>query len=105
MPSIMYRNKSLQMEGASTSTASNQGQSVASGSAGTSDTPPEEIGDFLQTGRTGRRNALPDILDEKTGHASTAELPCQMEKLSCSGKYLNFIVCVCIHRIAAAMIF
>ena len=43
------------------------------------------LDDFLQTGRTGRRNALPDILDKDSSHDNTADLPCQMEKLSCSG--------------------
>uniref|UniRef100_A0A2R5LNH7 Putative camp-dependent protein kinase inhibitor beta n=1 Tax=Ornithodoros turicata TaxID=34597 RepID=A0A2R5LNH7_9ACAR len=38
---------------------------------------------FLQTGRTGRRNALPDILEEGA-NVSTASLPCSFEKLSCS---------------------
>lgn len=39
---------------------------------------------FLQTGRTGRRNALPDILEEGATNVSTASLPCSFEKLSCS---------------------
>ncbi|KAH8020555.1 hypothetical protein HPB51_002504 [Rhipicephalus microplus] len=41
---------------------------------------------FLQTGRTGRRNALPDILEEGATNVSTASLPCSFQKLSCSGK-------------------
>lgn len=39
--------------------------------------------DFLQTGRTGRRNALPDIHSEKAA-VSTASLPDSLQKLSCS---------------------
>ncbi|XP_077487619.1 uncharacterized protein LOC144098681 [Amblyomma americanum] len=39
---------------------------------------------FLQTGRTGRRNALPDILEEGATNVSTASLPCSFQKLSCS---------------------
>ena len=41
--------------------------------------------DFVNTGRTGRRNAVPDILDEKTASVSTGGLPFDMEKLNCSG--------------------
>lgn len=40
--------------------------------------------DFVNTGRTGRRNAVPDILDEKTASVSTGGLPFDMEKLNCS---------------------
>lgn len=39
---------------------------------------------FLQTGRTGRRNALPDILEEGATNVSTASLPCSFQNLSCS---------------------
>jgi hypothetical protein len=39
--------------------------------------------DFVNTGRTGRRNAVPDILDEKTASVSTGGLPFDMEKLNC----------------------
>ena len=42
--------------------------------------------DFLQTGRTGRRNAMPDIHGEDAA-VSTASLPDSLQKLSCSGKY------------------
>ncbi|XP_023216213.1 uncharacterized protein LOC111618840 [Centruroides sculpturatus] len=38
---------------------------------------------FLQTGRTGRRNALADIM-EQNATISTASLPGSLEKLSCS---------------------
>ncbi|XP_015904265.1 cAMP-dependent protein kinase inhibitor gamma [Parasteatoda tepidariorum] len=39
--------------------------------------------DFLQTGRTGRRNAMPDIRAEGAA-VSTASLPDSLQKLSCS---------------------
>ncbi len=41
--------------------------------------------DFLQTGRTGRRNALPDIHDDDNASINTASLPDSLQKLSCSG--------------------
>uniref|UniRef100_T1IQG2 SSD domain-containing protein n=1 Tax=Strigamia maritima TaxID=126957 RepID=T1IQG2_STRMM len=39
--------------------------------------------DFLQTGRTGRRNAMPHIMTEGAA-VGTGDLPCEMGKLSCS---------------------
>lgn len=39
--------------------------------------------DFLQSGRTGRRNAMPDITAEGAA-VSTASLPDSLQKLSCS---------------------
>ncbi|KAG7159780.1 cAMP-dependent protein kinase inhibitor beta-like [Homarus americanus] len=39
--------------------------------------------EFIATGRTGRRNALPDILSSHAA-TSTADLPEALEKLSCS---------------------
>ena len=47
----------------------------------------EEVDDFIASGRVGRRNALPDILDEKHAETSTASLPETLAKLSCSGMY------------------
>ena len=44
--------------------------------------PVVVVDDFLSTGRTGRRNALADILDEKTAYLSTADLPDQLQSLS-----------------------
>ena len=38
--------------------------------------------EFLNTGRTGRRNALGDILDENSAYLTTAELPDQLSSLS-----------------------
>lgn len=40
--------------------------------------------DFIATGRTGRRNAMPDILDSEKAAVSTGGLPFEMEKLNCS---------------------
>ena len=44
--------------------------------------------DFVISGRTGRRNALPDILDERTRATgpAVASLPQQMGKLTCTGE-------------------
>ncbi|CAG0890480.1 unnamed protein product [Darwinula stevensoni] len=38
--------------------------------------------DFLNSGRTGRRNAMPDILDEKQVGVTTADLPDKLVGLS-----------------------
>ncbi|RWS25344.1 hypothetical protein B4U80_10357 [Leptotrombidium deliense] len=43
-----------------------------------------EIDDFLQTGRTGRRNAVPDIKDDPNTKVTTADLPLELQKLTCS---------------------
>lgn len=45
------------------------------------------LDDFVNSGRTGRRNAVADILDEKAAKVSTGGLPFDMEKLNCSGSY------------------
>lgn len=47
-------------------------------------TTENAIHDFLTTGRTGRRNAMPDILNEHA-KSSTADLPEKLEQLTCSG--------------------
>ncbi|KAK6489105.1 cAMP-dependent protein kinase inhibitor beta [Huso huso] len=44
------------------------------------------VTDFEATGRTGRRNALPDILGSPAG-VGTSELPHKLAELSMSGKY------------------
>ena len=41
--------------------------------------------DFIATGRTGRRNAMPDILDSQKASVGTGSLQFDMEKLNCSG--------------------
>lgn len=44
---------------------------------------------FLNSGRTGRRNAIPDIYCPQS-KVSTAELPVDFAKLSCDGKNYSF---------------
>ena len=46
------------------------------------------IDDFLATGRTGRRNAMPDILDSQKAAVGTGSLQFEMEKLNCTGRDL-----------------
>lgn len=50
--------------------------------------------DFLNSGRTGRRNAIPDIYCPQS-RVSTSELPANFARLSCEGssikKQMNFI--------------
>lgn len=41
--------------------------------------------EFLETGRTGRRNALPDILQQQEAQASTADLPARLQQLATTG--------------------
>lgn len=68
-----------------------QGPDLTSGLPGTSrdirmeGEAPANIDDFLNTGRTGRRNAVPDIIEDTSAKVSTADLPAQMGKLTCSG--------------------
>lgn len=40
------------------------------------------VDEFLSTGRTGRRNALPDILEQKSSHINTSDLPQELQKLN-----------------------
>ena len=54
-------------------------------------TSPVFVQEFLSTGRTGRRNALGDILDEKTAYITTAGLSDQLEAMSFgAGKLICF---------------
>ncbi|OWF34971.1 uncharacterized protein LOC110443520 [Mizuhopecten yessoensis] len=39
--------------------------------------------EFVNTGRTGRRNAMADIQDEQNNSVSTAPITFDMDKLSC----------------------
>lgn len=57
---------------------------ATAGNGGAAGGAPPAFDAFLQTGRTGRRNALPDILEEGATNVSTASLPCSFQKLSCS---------------------
>ncbi|KPM06252.1 cAMP-dependent protein kinase inhibitor beta-like protein [Sarcoptes scabiei] len=49
------------------------------------------VDEFLNTGRTGRRNALGDILDENTAHLSTSALPDQLSSLTFSNA-INIVI-------------
>lgn len=52
---------------------------------GDGDGPGDATSEFIASGRTGRRNAMPDILHEHAA-TTTADLPEALEKLSCSGR-------------------
>ena len=45
------------------------------------------VEDFLQTGRTGRRNAMADITDPRIAGVSTAGVDFTFDKMSMSGVY------------------
>ncbi|XP_041360960.1 cAMP-dependent protein kinase inhibitor alpha-like isoform X2 [Gigantopelta aegis] len=45
--------------------------------------------DFIQTGRTGRRNAVGDILTDPHSQLSTGGLSIDMDKLKCSDDSAN----------------
>lgn len=50
---------------------------------------PDEFQDeFYNSGRIGRRNAMPDILDENC-ETSTADLPLKLSALTTSGEFVN----------------
>ncbi|XP_066954665.1 uncharacterized protein [Macrobrachium rosenbergii] len=51
---------------------------------GSQDGQPDATSEFIATGRTGRRNAMPDILSSHAA-TSTGDLPEALAKLSCSG--------------------
>lgn len=42
--------------------------------------------EFLETGRTGRRNAMPDILHPQGAEVTTADLPSRLQQLVTTGK-------------------
>lgn len=50
------------------------------------DVDSDKGNDFATCGRTGRRNALADILDANHATTSTASLPLEMQKLHCKGE-------------------
>lgn len=52
---------------------------------GNSEVPKE----FLETGRTGRRNAMPDIMHPQGAEVSTADLPSRLQQLTATGKYMK----------------
>lgn len=51
--------------------------------------------EFLETGRTGRRNAMPDILHPQGVEVSTADLPSRLQQLVTSGKYILIKIVRC----------
>jgi hypothetical protein len=64
---------------------SQQQQQQGNGTTGKS---PDDIQDeFINTGRIGRRNALPDILDSHC-ETSTADLPMKLSALTTNGEFL-----------------
>ena len=56
-----------------------------------SDAESANLEEFIQTGRVGRRNALPDILDKSHAGVGTAGLSETLEKLKCSGEMLIWL--------------
>jgi len=50
------------------------------------DVDKKGLEEFIVSGRSGRRNALPDILDDNHAATATSELPYEMSKLQCSDK-------------------
>lgn len=61
---------------------------------GTGGTGSDEYSDeFYNSGRIGRRNALPDILDEHC-ETSTADLPLKLSALTTSGELLIIFLSV-----------
>lgn len=72
-----------------TSSKNNENSTGAGGDASTSN---GQVTDFLSTGRTGRRNALPDILSEHA-HVTSSDLPARLQALTTKGMYqLNIII-------------
>lgn len=61
------------------------GNSSSSGGGGLPQPNKDLSNEFYNTGRVGRRNALPDILGPNCT-TSTADLPGQLESLSTDGK-------------------
>lgn len=49
------------------------------------------VKDFQSTGRTGRRNALADVLGTHKD-LSTSDLPLKLEKLTTNGNFYNLIL-------------
>ena len=47
--------------------------------------PSMSLEEFIASGRTGRRNAMPDILNENHAGVTTAGLAENMGKLNCAG--------------------
>lgn len=52
--------------------------------------PPDQKNDFFNTGRIGRRNALPDILGQNST-TSVADLPARLSGLTTKGWFVFFL--------------
>lgn len=42
------------------------------------------LNNFISTGRTGRRNAVPDLVEDGSAKVTTAGLSTQLQKLTCN---------------------
>lgn len=73
----------MDVDSTSSATSSQQAQDPST-STGMVSTSGEHLDDFLNTGRTGRRNAVPDIGTDPGATVSTADLPKALDKLSCN---------------------
>lgn len=69
-------------EAAESTAKEEEGSTSNSGKEGAN---PMEEGEFQESQRVGRRNAVADINSD--GSAATATLPQELQKLSCSGEY------------------
>lgn len=93
-------NESAAASSSATATTAGEGGGGAGGTA------PATESEFYNTGRVGRRNALPDILNHHHSTTSTADLPDKLSALSTSGKesiktkvfkeYLNLLAHFCL---------
>lgn len=71
--------------------AKDQQQQQSTQQQSTNADPKMDLQDeFLNTGRIGRRNAMPDILDEHC-ETSTADLPLKLSALTTSGEW-NYLL-------------
>lgn len=57
--------------------------------------PADQKNDFFNTGRIGRRNALPDILGQNST-TSVADLPTRLSGLTTKG-WCGFFGCICFY--------
>lgn len=80
----------------SSSTAGSAQQPVDGGGGGgggaTGAASLDNNSEFYNTGRVGRRNALPDILNHHHSTTSTADLPDKLGALSTTGVVFDFLV-------------
>ncbi len=60
-------------------------------------TEVEPVLDFASSGRSGRRNALPDILGSPAG-VNPGDLPLKLAELSLKGKVINVFIVIIKHE-------